>query len=109
MRKKYRLTESRLRGIIRESVKSALYEHEHQYKYFVADEGDGTFMPFPYDYFDEDGYYLEHEGEDGYHISDFDIVYETNDWDDACEWAEDAERYEREGGYTEFLKSWPND
>ena len=104
MKKRYRLTESRLRGMIREAVKSVL--NEHRYRFFVADEGNYVYNPFDYDDFDEDGFYIGHKGEEGYHISDFDIVYETDDWDDACEWAEDEARYQLEGGYTEFLKSW---
>lgn len=54
--------------------------------WFVADEGDGLYNVFSYADFDEDGYYADHHGEDGYHISDFDKVYETNRFKDAIRW-----------------------
>lgn len=59
-----------------------------KYDYFVADEGDGLFNVFSYSDFDEDGYYNGHHNEDGYHILDFDIVFECNHFNDACKWIE---------------------
>lgn len=54
--------------------------------YFVADEGDGMYNVFAYADFDEEGYYADHNGEDGYHISDFDIVFECRHLKDAVTW-----------------------
>ena len=34
--------------------------------YFVADEGDGMYNVFAYADFDEEDYYADHNGEDGY-------------------------------------------
>lgn len=64
------------------------------YEYFVCDEGDGVYNIFPYDDFDDDGWHNLHQQEDGYHISDFDIVYETNDFQDACDWVDRKNGYE---------------
>ena len=50
--------------------------------FFVADEGDGVLNAFARTDFDENGYYNGHENEEGYHISDFDIVFQSNRWDD---------------------------
>ena len=50
--------------------------------FFVADEGDGVLNAFAREDFDKDGYYNEHNGEEGYHITDFDIVFETNRWNE---------------------------
>ena len=61
---------------------------ERKYKYFVADEGDGFYNAFAYADFNENGYYNGHDGEDGYHIDDFDIVFECNHFIDACRWIE---------------------
>ena len=52
------------------------------YRFFVAEEGDGIYNAFLRADFNEDGYYNGHENEDGYHISDFDIVFESNRWED---------------------------
>lgn len=60
-------------------------------KFFVADEGDNIFNVFPYEDFDKDGYYLGYHGVEGYHISDFDIVYESDDWGDACDWVDERD------------------
>lgn len=51
-------------------------------RFFVAEEGDGIYNAFLRDDFCEDGYYYGHNGGDGYHISDFDIVFQSNRWDD---------------------------
>ncbi len=56
------------------------------YRFFVAEEADGLYNAFLRDDFDEDGYYYGHSGEDGYHINDFDIVYEANNWESVEEW-----------------------
>ena len=52
------------------------------YLFFVADEGDGVLNAFAYADFDENGYYNGHENEVGYHISDFDIVFQSNRWEE---------------------------
>lgn len=56
--------------------------------YFVADEGDGVLNVFARADFNEDGYYNGHENEDGYHISDFDIVFESNRWEDVVRYTD---------------------
>ena len=63
------------------------------YRFFVAEEGDGIYNAFLRDDFCEDGFYYGHNGEDGYHIDDFDIVYETNSWEDCEEWIRNAYIY----------------
>lgn len=57
-----------------------------KYNWFVADEGDNMFNIFSYHDFDDNGYYVGHAGEDGYHISDFDIVYKSVRFRDAERW-----------------------
>lgn len=87
MKKKLiRLTEQDLHRIVKESVKRVLRESTKQF--FVADEGDGRYNIFSADDFDENGYYIGHEGEEGYHIDDFDIVYETNRFENANRWVD---------------------
>jgi len=54
--------------------------------YFVADEGDGLYNIFSSADFDEDGYYEGHEGEDGYHLEDYDVVYRSAHWLDCVRW-----------------------
>ena len=61
------------------------------FKFFVADEGDNIYNVFAYADFDEDGYYLGYHNEEGYHIDDFDIVYESDEWSDACEWVDEQD------------------
>lgn len=56
--------------------------------YFVADEGDGMLNVFARADFNKDGYYNGHENEDGYHISDFDIVFESNRWEDVVRYTD---------------------
>ena len=59
---------------------------KNKYNWFVADEGDGLYNIFCYFDFDEKGYYVGHAGEEGYHISDFDIVYESVRFRNAERW-----------------------
>ena len=56
--------------------------------WFVADEGDNMYNIFNDADFDEDGYYADHNGEDGYHISDFDIVFRARTFADCERWIE---------------------
>ena len=63
--------------------------YKSNYNYFVADEGDGIYNVFPYDDFDASGWHWEHEGEEGYRISDFDIVFECDDFMEACNWVDE--------------------
>lgn len=46
--------------------------------------------------FDEDGWYADHQEEDGYHITDFadDIVFETDSFELADEWINKKLGYE---------------
>lgn len=62
---------------------------DRRFNYFVADEGDGIYNIFSSFDFDEDGYYIEHNGEDGYHIDDFDIVYESRSFANCERWIEE--------------------
>lgn len=57
--------------------------------YFVADEGDGLYNVFSYADFNTSGYYDGHEGEDGYHINDFDIVFRSAHWNDCVRWVDE--------------------
>jgi hypothetical protein len=57
-------------------------------KYFVVEEDTGLYNIFSVEDFDADGYLWGHNGEDGYHMDDFDIVYETDSFEDACEYVE---------------------
>ena len=82
------LSESIIKKAINRSIKRILKEAMGD-DLFVADEGDGTYNIFSRDDFDEEGYYMGHEGEDGYHIDDFDIVYTTNSFEDAEAWVEE--------------------
>lgn len=55
-------------------------------RYFVVEEDENVFNIFDKEYdFDENGWYIGHEDEDGYHITDFfdNIVYEANTFDAA--------------------------
>ncbi len=58
-------------------------------RYFVAHEDTNVYNVFDYEDFDLEGWYVNHENEDGYHINDFDIVAEFDDFDEACEWADE--------------------
>ena len=64
-------------------------------KYFVIEEDTGLYNIFSVEDFDADGYLLEHNGEDGYHINDFkeQVVYETNSFEDAVNWEERHSKY----------------
>ena len=73
-------------------MKNGFYKSD--YNYFVADEGDGIYNIFPYDDFDASGWHFLHEGEEGYRISDFDIIFETNDFEEAVEFVNKLEGYE---------------
>lgn len=68
-----------------------VYLRINKNNYFVADEGDGIYNVFAYADFDEEGYYADHNGENGYHISDFDIVFECRHFEDACRWIDQHE------------------
>ena len=57
-------------------------------KFFVTEEDTNLYNVFSVDDFDNDGYLLFYNGMDGYHISDFDVVYESNSFKDACKWIE---------------------
>ena len=59
---------------------------KHKKNYFVADEGDGLYNVFSYWDFESDGYLFGYSGQEGYHLSDFDIVYECNTFAEAERW-----------------------
>jgi hypothetical protein len=64
-------------------------------KYFVVEEDTGVYNIFSVDDFDADGYLLEHNGEDGYHMDDFEeqVVYKTDSFKDAVDWEERHSKY----------------
>ncbi|MBP5455569.1 MAG: hypothetical protein J6Y37_03655 [Paludibacteraceae bacterium] len=92
-KRRIKLTESDLHRIVKESVNRILREEFDVNKFFVADEGDGMYNIFSYADFDENGYYAGHEGEEGYHIDDFDIVYETSRFQNAERWVDEHMAY----------------
>lgn len=55
-------------------------------QWFVVEEDTNLYNVFNVADFDEDGYYGEHNGEEGYHINDFDVVFESNHFDDCERW-----------------------
>lgn len=57
--------------------------------YFVAQEDTNIYNVFSVDDFDDDGFLIGHEDEDGYHRSDFDIVAWFDSFEEACEWVEE--------------------
>lgn len=58
-------------------------------RYFVAHEDTNLYNVFDRLDFDSNGWYVNHENEDGYHETDFDIVAEFDDFADACNWVEE--------------------
>lgn len=58
-------------------------------RYFVAQEDTNLYNVFDRMDFDENGWYVNHENEDGYHIDDFDIVAEFKEFEQAVEWIDE--------------------
>lgn len=58
-------------------------------RYFVAQEDENVYNIFTRIDFNADGYYIGHDGEDGYHIDDFDIVAEFDSFEEACDWVDE--------------------
>lgn len=56
--------------------------------YFVAQEDTNVYNVFCVDEFAEDGYLEGHNGEEGYHIDDFDIIAWFETFTEACEWVD---------------------
>lgn len=59
---------------------------KNKMNFFVAQEDTDIYNVFSYDDFDENGDYLLQDNEDGYNLNDFDIVYESMNFDDCYEW-----------------------
>lgn len=59
-------------------------------KYYVVQEDTNIFNVFADSEF-VNGYLEGHDGEDGYHFSDFDVIFETYDFYKALEVSETAE------------------
>lgn len=59
--------------------------------YFVAQEDTAVFNVFDYTDFNDNGYYIGHNDMEGYHLNDFDIVAEFDNFEDAVAWMDDAE------------------
>jgi len=74
-------------------------------QYFVAKEDTNLFNVFSIDEFDNDGFLLGHEDEDGYHISDFDIVAWFNDFNEACDWVDNRPQ-ENKDKLRKIKESW---
>lgn len=55
-------------------------------KYFVAQEDTDLYNVFSRADFDEDGYLDGYNGQEGYHMDDFDIVFESNRFDVCVRW-----------------------
>jgi len=55
-------------------------------QWFVVEEDTDLYNIFNLADFDEDGYYADHNGEEGYHIDDFDVVYESNRYENCERW-----------------------
>jgi hypothetical protein len=64
-------------------------------KYFVVEEDTNLYNTFSVCDFDADGYLWGHNGEDGYHMDDYkeQIVFETDSFEDACEYVEKHSKY----------------
>ena len=66
-------------------------------KFIVIQEDTMMFNIFDSeDDFDENGWYQGHEGDDGYHLSEFieDIVYQADTFEEADEWVQEQLGYE---------------
>lgn len=57
----------------------------------VIDGGNGMYIIFNRDEFNDNGYLSEYDGVDGYHIDDFDIVAEFNTLEEAIKFTESHE------------------
>lgn len=66
---------------------------KNKMNFFVAQEDTDIYNVFSYDDFDENGDYLLHDNEEGYNLNDFDIVYESMNFDDCYEWIENKLGY----------------
>ncbi len=62
-------------------------------QFFVAQEDTDVFNVFSYDDFDEDGNYLLNNNE-GYNIEDFDVVFESSDFNECHRWIDVKLGYE---------------
>jgi hypothetical protein len=74
-------------------------------QFFVAEEDTNLFNVFSIDEFDDDGFLLGHEDEEGYHISDLDIVAWFNDFNKACDFVDNRQQ-ENKDKLREIKKSW---
>jgi hypothetical protein len=74
-------------------------------QFFVAEEDTNLFNVFSIDEFDDDGFLLGHEDEEGYHISDLDIVAWFDDFNEACNWFDNRPQ-ENDNKLKEIKKSW---
>lgn len=66
---------------------------KNKMNFFVAQEDTDIYNVFSYDDFDENGDYLLHDNEEGYNLKDFDIVYESMNFDDCNDWIDDKLGY----------------
>ena len=57
-------------------------------EYFVAQEDTNIYNVFSVEDFDDDGFLIGHEFEDGYHRTDFDIAAWFDTFEEACDWVE---------------------
>lgn len=61
-------------------------------KHFVVQEDTNQYNIFGDFDFNEDGYLIGYENQDGYHMDDFDIVAEFDSFDEAVKYVLDKER-----------------
>ncbi len=56
--------------------------------WLVVDEGDGVLNVISENDFDENGYLEGYAGQEGYHITDFDVVKKFRRFEGACRYVE---------------------
>ena len=56
--------------------------------YFLAQEDTNLYNVFSVDDFGDDGFLVGHEGEEGYHRTDFDIVAWFDTFEGAFDWVD---------------------
>lgn len=66
------------------------------HRFFVVEEDTNLYNIFDTEDFDDNGWYMEHEDDEGYNIVDFedDIVFSSNDWEECGKWVDKKLGYE---------------
>lgn len=65
-------------------------------RFFVVEEDTNLYNIFDTEDFDDNGWYMGHEDDEGYNIVDFedDIVFSSNDFDECVAWVDKQLGYE---------------